>query len=187
MPPALAGRIDYTPDLPSARDELMQRVPQGRLIKATAIYDRPFWREQGLTGQALSVDTTITATFDDSPESGGPGVVFGFIGGDKARAFGKLSEAQQRETVIGDYVKFFGDEAKNPQKILITAWTDEKWSRGCPVGIYAPGVMTSVGDQIRQPAGRIHWAGTETSTYWNGYMDGAVRSGERVAAEILDT
>jgi monoamine oxidase len=186
MPPALAGRIDYTPDLPAARDELMQRVPQGRLIKATAIYDRPFWRDQGLTGQVLSVDSTIAATFDDSPESGEPGVVFGFIGGDKARTFGKLSAKTQRETAIGDYVTFFGEQARNPRRVLISEWTKEKWSRGCPVGIYAPGVMTSFGEQIRQPVRRIHWAGTETSTYWNGYMDGAVRSGERVAAEVLD-
>jgi monoamine oxidase len=186
VPPALAGRIDYTPDLPAPRDELTQRVPQGRLIKATAIYDTPFWREQGLTGQALAVDTTITATFDDSPESGNPGVVFGFIGGNKARAFGKLSKADQRSTVIGDYVTFFGEQARTPKKIILSAWTQEKWSRGCPVGIYSPGVLTSVGDQIRQPVGRIHWAGTETSTYWNGYMDGAVRSGERAAKEILE-
>jgi monoamine oxidase len=54
------------------------------------------------------------------------------------------------------------------------------------VGLAGPGVYTAVGPALRKPVGRIHWAGTETSTYWNGYMDGAVRSGERAAREVLD-
>jgi monoamine oxidase len=185
IPPTLAGRIDYTPNLPQNRDALMQRVPQGSLIKAAAVYDKPFWRDKGLTGQGLCATTFVSATFDDSPEDGSLGCVFGFIGGDKARAFKKLSEQQQRDTVLGEYALFFGEEALKPKGFYVTAWTDEKWSRGCPVGIYGPGTMLAYGDQIRQPVGRIHWAGTETSTYWNGYMDGAVRSGERAAAEIL--
>jgi monoamine oxidase len=185
IPPTLAGRIDYSPNLPSKRDALTQRLPQGTLLKAAAVYDKPFWREKGYTGQALCPDTFVSATFDDSPEEGAPGVVFGFIGGDKARAFKKLSPDEQRSTVLGEYTTFFGEEAKNAKGFFLTDWTDEPWSRGCPVGVYAPGTMTAFGDQIRQPVGRIHWAGTETSTYWNGYMDGAVRSGERAAAEIL--
>ncbi|MEA2168961.1 MAG: monoamine oxidase [Solirubrobacteraceae bacterium] len=185
VPPTLAGRIDYTPNLPDAHDALFQRVPQGRLLKFAAVYDKPFWREQGLTGQALAINQHITATFDDSPEDGSPGVIFGFIGGDRARSFKQLSPADQTATGIGDLVTFFGDEAKSPKSTFITDWTEQTWSRGCPVGAYAPGVITTYGDQIRQPAGRIHFAGTETATYWNGYMDGAVRSGERAAKEIL--
>jgi monoamine oxidase len=185
IPPTLAGRIDYTPELPAKRDALTQRVPQGTLLKAAAVYDKPFWRDAGLTGQALCPETYISATFDDSPQDGSPGVVFGFIGGDKARAFKKLSDKQQRDTVASEYGTFFGEQGKRPRDVFITAWTDDPWSRGCPVGVYGPGVMLAYGDQIRQPIGRIHWAGTETSNYWNGYMDGAVRSGERAAAEIL--
>ncbi len=187
VPPTLAGRIDYSPKLPQDRDALTQRLPQGSLLKAAAVYDKPFWRDKGLTGQVLSTDTYISATFDDSPEDGSPGVVFGFIGGDKARAFKKLSADEQRATVLAEFDQFFdAQEAGNARDYFLTSWTDEKWTRGCPVGIYAPGVMVAYGDQIRQPVGRIHWAGTETSTFWNGYMDGAVRSGERAAAEVLD-
>ena len=186
IPPTLAGRIDYSPKLPQDRDALTQRLPQGSLLKAAAVYDKPFWRDKGLTGQTLSTDTYISATFDDSPEDGSPGVVFGFIGGDKARAFKQLSEDEQRATVLAEFDQFFdSNEAGNARDYFLTSWTDQKWTRGCPVGIYAPGVMVAYGDQIRQPAGRIHWAGTETSTFWNGYMDGAVRSGERAAAEVL--
>jgi monoamine oxidase len=185
IPPTLAGRIDYSPDLPADRDALTQRLPQGRLLKVAAVYPKPFWRDKGMTGQALSTDTYVSATFDDSPEDGSLGVVFGFVGGDKARAFVRLPQAERRTTILGEFAQFFGDEAKDAQDYFETNWTTETWSRGCPVAVYAPGTMLAYGDQIRRPLGRIHWAGTETSTYWNGYMDGAVRSGFRAAAEVL--
>jgi monoamine oxidase len=185
IPPTLAGRIDYTPDLPQERDALTQRLPQGRLLKVAAIYPKPFWRDKGLTGQALCADTYVSATFDDSPDDGSLGVVFGFVGGDKALAFLKLPESERRTAVLGEFAQFFGDEAKNAQGYFETNWTAEKWTRGCPVGIYGPGTLLAYGEQLRKPVGRIHWAGTETSDYWNGYMDGAVRSGIRAAAEVL--
>ncbi len=136
IPPTLAGRIDYRPDLPSDRDALTQRVPQGRLIKATAVYDEPFWREDGLTGQSLSTDGYVSATFDDSPEDGSPGVVFGFIGGDRARAFRGLSDCERRTAALGDLAAAFGDKAKTPKGFFLSQWTEETWSRGCPVGLY---------------------------------------------------
>jgi monoamine oxidase len=184
IPPTLAGRIAYNPALVD-RDQLTQRLPQGTLTKVTAVYDRPFWRDAGLTGQALSTDGYVSATFDDSPESGSPGVIFGFVGGDRARSFVQLSESNRRAAVLGEFAQFFGAPAASPRMYLETFWAAEAWSRGCPVGIPAPGLLTAHGPDLRKPVGRIHWAGTETSTYWNGYMDGAVRSGERAAAEVL--
>ena len=67
-----------------------------------------------------------------------------------------------------------------------TFWSGDEWARGCPVGIPSTGALLAYGPWLRQPAGRIHWAGTETSNYWNGYMDGAVRSGERASGEVLN-
>jgi monoamine oxidase len=186
LPPALAGRIDYTPDLPPERDQLMQRVGQGALVKVAAVYDKPFWREKGLTGTAVSTEGLVNATFDDSPEDGTPGVVFGFVGGDAARTFNRLSPAERRQAVINDFVRYFGPEAASPRDYFESNWTKETWSRGCPVAIYPPGALLAYGPALRAPIGRIHWAGTETSNYWNGYLDGAVRSGERAAKEVLD-
>jgi monoamine oxidase len=185
VPPTLAGRIDYSPGLPSDRDQLTQRVPQGNLTKVTAVYDRPFWRDAGLTGTAVSTDGFVNATFDDTPPSGSPGVVFGFVGGDQSRAFNQLTDSQRKAAVLAQFSQFFGPAASNPIAYLESSWAAEPWSRGCPVGILGPGVLTAYGPALRRPVGRIHWAGTETSTYWNGYMDGAVRSGERAAAEVL--
>jgi monoamine oxidase len=186
IPPVLAGRIDYQPLLPSDRDQLTQHVPMGTLIKAAAVYDKAFWRDQGLNGTAVSMVGPVNATFDDSPPNGKPGVIFGFIGGDEARAHKRLSMAERRARVLNQYADFFGPEAKNAIDYFESDWSNEEWTRGCPVAGYAPGTLSSFGEALRRPCDRIHWAGTETSGYWNGYMDGAVRSGERAAREVLD-
>jgi monoamine oxidase len=185
IPPTLSGRITYSPQLPFDRDQLTQRLPQGTLTKVTAVYNAPFWRDAGLNGSAVSTDGYVSATFDDSPEDGSLGVIFGFVGGDKARAFSQLAEGDRRQAVLAQFAQLFGAAAASPSQYLEMFWASEVWSRGCPVGIAGPGLLTAYGAALRKPVGRIHWAGTETSTYWNGYLDGAVRSGERAAAEVL--
>jgi monoamine oxidase len=184
IPPTLAGRIDYHPILPASRDQLTQRLHQGVLTKVAAVYPRPFWREHGLNGQALSTDGLISATFDDSPPSGKPGVLFGFVGGDAARTYARLSRAQARARILGELAALFGPQARRATAFHDTRWTEQEWTRGCPVGIAGPGTLLAYGPALRRPVGRIHWAGTETAGYWNGYMDGAVRSGERAAGEV---
>jgi monoamine oxidase len=186
IPPALMGRIDFRPDLPAEREALQQRLPQGTLGKVAAVYDRPFWRDQGLTGAALHLDGAVNAIFDDSPPDGSPGVLFGFVGGDSHRSFFPRPPADRRAAALRVFADCFGPEALRPREYFETNWPAERWSRGGPVGIAGPGVYTALGPALRRPVGRIHWAGTETSTYWNGYMDGAVRSGERAAREVMD-
>jgi monoamine oxidase len=184
-PPTLAGRIDHDPVMPFARDQLIQRYPQGTLTKVAAVYPTPFWRANGLTGAALDTGGPVSASFDDSPADGSLGVLFGFVGGDNARSYNAMSPSARQSAVLGQYAGWFGSQALNPVAYFDTNWSDEVWTRGCPVGIPSLGTLLAYGPLIRQPVGRIHWAGTETSTYWNGYMDGAVRSGERAAAEVL--
>jgi monoamine oxidase len=185
VPPALAGRIYYEPLLPFQRDQLTQRYGQGTLSKVAAVYSRPFWRDAGLTGQAVDTGGPVSATFDDSPPGGSPGIIFGFVGGDNARSYSAMSPAARRSAVLNQYAKFFGPQALQATNFFETFWSGEEWTRGCPVGIPATGALLAYGPWLRQPVGRIHWAGTETSNYWNGYMDGAVRSGERSAGEVL--
>jgi monoamine oxidase len=185
IPPTLAGRIDYHPALPASRDQLTQRLAQGTLTKVTAVYAKPFWRAAGLTGTAVNGDGLVSATFDDSPPDGSPGVLFGFVGGDNARAYAALSPAARRATVLAELAKLFGAQALHPIAFHDSRWSEDQWTRGCPVGIAGPGTLVAYGAALRAPVGRIHWAGTETSTFWNGYMDGAVRSGERAAGEVL--
>jgi monoamine oxidase len=185
IPPHLAGRIVYSPALPPLRDQLTQRYPIGSLIKTIAVYDRPFWRDQGLNGQANSDQGAVKVTFDGSPANGSPGVLLGFIDGDDARVLAGASAAKRRAKALESYVRYFGPAAGTPRRYIDLPWEREVYTRGCPVGIAPPGVLTSYGRALRAPVGRIHWAGTETADVWSGYMDGAIRSGERAAKEVL--
>jgi monoamine oxidase len=186
VPPPLAARIAFSPALGGQRDQLQQRMAHGALTKCAAVYPEPFWRERGLTGQAVSDTGPISTTFDNSPPDGSPGVLLGFIGGPEAIHHARRPETERRQLVLDSFVRLFGDEAAHPGIYLERAWAEEEWSRGGPVCSPAPGALSAYGESLRRPAGRIHWAGAETATIWCGYMDGAVRSGERAAEEVLD-
>ena len=186
LPPTLAGRIQYEPALPALRDGLTQRLPQGHMVKVQAIYERPFWRADGLTGASVSDVGPLNITFDSSPESGAPGALLGFAGGDEARRFERRSEGERRAAALASFARAFGPRALSPIDYVEMNWSQEPWSRGCPVAVAPPGVLTGYGAALREPVGRIHWAGTETATYWNGYMDGAVSAGLRSAREVLE-
>lgn len=187
MSPPMASRIIYHPLLPAARDQLTQRMPMGAIGKAIAVYKRPFWRDAKLSGQVVSTDTktTIRASFDNTPSDPTYGALMGFIEADEMRRLDAVSEEEVQSEILSDFVKYFGKEAASPTEFVLQRWDNEEFSRGAPVAYAPPGVLTRYGPALRKPAGGIHWAGTETSDYWVGYMDGAIRSGERVAKEIL--
>jgi monoamine oxidase len=182
--PTLAGRIDYEPGLPALRDQLTQRVPQGSVIKFEAVYPKPFWRSEGLNGSSYSDVSPVHFTFDNSPPSGRPGVLLGFVAGDEARRLGALGAGARRRAVLANFVHLFGGQAGRPRALIEHNWSNEIWTRGCYAGFMPPNVWSDYGSALRAPVGRIHWAGTETSEVFMGYMDGAVRSGERAAAEV---
>jgi monoamine oxidase len=185
VPPPLAARIDYAPLLPAARDLLLQRLAMGALMKVEAVYETPFWRKAGLTGQFLTVGGPVGYSFDNSPPDGSPGVMAGFVGGAQNLKWGPRPADERRTAVLAQFARVFGDKRfLSPLDYFDLDWTAERWSRGGPTAIAGPGTLSQYGPALRAPAGRIHWAGTETSDYWQGYMDGAVRSGERVAKEI---
>jgi len=182
--PMLAGRIDYEPALPALRDQLTQRIPQGSAIKYEAVYSRPFWRDDGLSGYTNSDRPPIHFTYDNSPPSGRPGVLLGFVVGSEARRIGTLPWRARRAEVLGAFARLFGPRAARPRTLIEHNWSDEPWTRGCYAGYMPPGVWSDYGPALRAPVGHIHWAGTETAEVFNGYMDGAVRSGERAAREV---
>ena len=184
VPPGLAGRIDYEPALPTARDQLTQRAPMGSVIKCQVLYDEPFWRADGLSGQALGDGEGSRVVFDNSPPEGSPGMLLAFVEGDEARRLGRASAAVRREAVLGSLTRYFGPRAASPADYFELDWQQERWSGGCYGTLFGPNVWTRYGAALRSPAGLIHWAGTETATAWCGYMDGAVRSGERAATEV---
>jgi monoamine oxidase len=185
LPPALAGRLEYEPALPAQRDQLTQRMPMGTVMKCMAIYDEPFWRQDGLSGQALSMPGPAQVIYDNTPPNGTPGVLLGFLEGDDARMLAAAPEAERREAVVGTFTRLFGQRAARPAGYAEKDWSAEPYSRGCYAGVPTPGTWTSYGRALREPVDRVHWAGTETATRWMGYFDGAVQAGRRAAAEAL--
>lgn len=185
IPQTLAGRLRYVPPLPALRDGLTQQMPAGSVIKVQVGYDAPFWREDGLSGTVLSLDDAFNIVLDNSPDDGSCGVLVGFLEGAHARTASLMTAAERRELVIAALVKYFGPTAAHPFDVVEQDWSAEEFTRGCYGGRLGAGAWTQYGPALAAPVGRIHWAGAETSTVWNGYMDGAIRSGRRAADEIL--
>jgi monoamine oxidase len=186
LAPPLAGRIAYDPPLPGYRDQLTQRMPLGTVAKCMAIYDEPFWRAEGLSGQGMSDTGPVKLTYDNSPPDGSPGVLLGFLEGRHARELGRISADERRTAVVDCFARLFGPRAARPDSYVERLWAEEEWSRGC-YGCHMPtGAWTSFGPALHEPVGPLHWAGAECATVWNGYMDGAVRSGQRAAEETLE-
>jgi monoamine oxidase len=183
-PPLLAGRIEYEPALSPSRRQLTHRMPMGSVIKCMAVYDEPFWRADGLTGQATDELGPAQLTFDNSPPSGTPGILLAFVEGAHARHLSGRTASERRQQVTEGLARLFGPRAGSPREFLELDWSIEQWSGGCYGAHLAPGVLSDFGPSLRAPCGRVHWAGTESATVWAGYMDGAVRSGERAAAEV---
>ncbi|MFF2494963.1 flavin monoamine oxidase family protein [Agromyces sp. NPDC058064] len=185
IPPALAGRIAYSPPLPAERDGLTQQMPMGSVIKVHVAYPTPFWREAGLNGSALDLDHLLGVALDNSPPDASCGVIVGFFEGAAARAAARLSREERRRAAVDALVAMFGAAAGDPMEMVELNWMDEEFTRGCYGGRLGAGAWTQYGRALAEPVGRVHWAGSETADVWNGYMEGAVRSGHRAALEVL--
>jgi monoamine oxidase len=186
MPLPLMKRINFSPALPRARQNLINGFKLPAIGKGIAVYNTPFWRtSEDLDGQVVSDRGSVKVTFDSSDPNGKFGAVLGFILGDEMRALDKVSAQEAEKLITSDYVRYFGPQAANTTEFVLQRWDLEEFSKGGPVAIAPAGVLLSNGHALRESFGGIHFAGTETSVYWTGYMDGAIRSGERVAQEIL--
>lgn len=185
LPPTLSGRLDYQPVLPAWRDQLTQRVPAGTVVKCFAAYPTPFWRDHDLNGQAISDAGPVKVTFDVSPPDAGRGVLLGFVEGGEARRWQRLPDDQRRAAVLERFAHYFGPQAAEPTSYVEKDWSAEEFTRGCYGAHFSPGTWTSFGPALREPVGRIHWAGAEYATDWSGYMEGAVRSGRATAREVV--
>ncbi|MBO9695248.1 MAG: FAD-dependent oxidoreductase, partial [Sphingopyxis sp.] len=183
LPPAMCARIRFSPVLPPARDKLQQRYPMGSAIKFWAAYKRPFWRERGLSGYAYFDKSDVTNAIDATPHGAREGLLAGFIEAGRAIQWSGADIKARRTLVLGELARAFGPEALEAIDYVDNDWSVEEWSHGCYGGNATPGTLTMLGTALRKPVGRVHWAGTETSPIWAGYIDGAVRAGERAATE----
>jgi monoamine oxidase len=186
VPPALALDIAFDPPLAEDRLALYRQAVAGVESKTLVVYDEPFWRPDGFSGQSAEPGSAAEVTIDASPSDGATGVLASFTFGRVAERVDALGDDERRGAVLDALAARFGPRAARPAAFVETAWWNEAWSRGCSMAHYPPGVLTRSGRLLREPAGRVHWAGTETSAVSHGAVDGAVRSGERAAREVLE-
>jgi len=185
VPIAIASQIIYEPMLPVDRSFLHQRMPLGAVFKIALVYDEPFWRADGLSGQSFAPGSPANLTIDSCTDTGRPGVLTVITEGPEARRIGQLTEPERRRAVLDAVAERFGDKALSPVDYVEQNWTVERYSGGGMIAHSPPGVLTEFGPALREPCGRLHWAGTESSAVMYGFIDGAVRSGERAAAEVM--
>jgi monoamine oxidase len=158
VPPELILGIAFDPPLPTDRRTLYENAVAGPETKTLVVYDAPFWRDDGFSGQSAEPGSASEVTIDATARRG---------------------------AVLAALAARFGPRAGAPAAYVDTAWWTEEWTRGCSFAHLRPGILSRYGPLLREPWGRVHWAGTETATVSHGAIDGAVRSGERAASEIL--
>ncbi len=185
IPPTLAGRIRYQPVMPPMRDQLTQRAPHGSVIKCHAVYDSPWWRELGLSGECAGDEGVVKVIFDATPPDSDLGVLLFFIEGADGLRYGRAGADVLRRDALAAVSKYLGPRARSPIGFHAQDWSAEEYTRGCYGAHLPPGAWTQVGPALAPPVGRIHWAGTETASRWAGYMEGAALSGMRAANEVL--
>jgi monoamine oxidase len=185
LPLPLSSRIRYQPALPGDRDSLSQQMPMGSIIKLWIAYEKPFWRDHGMNGLVYTDTPPCSAISEATPPSGSPGFLVGFLDGRRALKWSGRPMEERKKLFIDLIVNYFGPEGAKPIDYIDQDWPADPWSRGCYGPSMGPGVLTILGPALRTRFGRIHWAGTETSPIWTGYIEGAIRSGERAATEVL--
>ena len=185
MSPADRLGIDLSDTAAATTRQIGQQMPMGSVIKCIVIYDTPFWRSAGWSGEYIGDGAPLRMCFDGSPPDLSCGVLVGFILADAVARWSAAEPAARGRAVCEQLGHLFGDAARAPLQYLDQDWSNEQWTRGCYVGLFAPGQMHQLGPELRRPAGPIHWAGTETASRWNGYLDGAIEAGERAADELM--
>jgi monoamine oxidase len=184
VPPSLLPRVDFDPAPEPARSRLWGRMPMGATVKVTAVYDRPFWREQGVAGELVSDEGPVSYVVDSTSHDGRVASLLCFVVGRHARAWSMTPKAERLDQVRAQLGKWFGAPGGAPRAMVEKDWAEDPWTGGCPVCNPVPTTLAVEGSFLRAPMGRVHFAGTETATAWAGYMEGAVQSGERAAAEV---
>ena len=185
VPPNMTNSIRFQPALPGWRQRMTQDLSQGSIIKCLAVYDTPFWRDEGLSGQGFAPYGLVSEIYDNSPPSGSVGVIVTFLAGEKAERAGRMLPEQRREAVLEGIAAYLGPAAKGAVGFIEVDWADEEWTRGAYGTSFGPGGLSRFGEDLRRPVGPIHWACTDIAGVGHIHMDGAIRSGQAAARACL--
>jgi len=183
LAPPLVERIEFSPDLPARRRLLQQRWAQMPSIKSIAVYEAPWWRERGFSGHAATDLPVAPYINDASAPDDGRGVLVSFTNLSLRPPAWVIDDADRRRAhFLATVDAAFGPDAPAPLAYLEGNWFGRRWACGCG-NLLGPGVLSQLGDALRAPDGRVLWAGTETAVRWPGFMEGAIRTGERAAEQ----
>jgi putrescine oxidase len=160
-------------------------MSQGSTNKVLLVYDEPFWRGEGLSGQAFSPYSVVRELYDNTPPAGAPGVLCTFLSGEVADRTGRMSPDERRRAVLDGVAAYLGPDARGAREVIETDWSAQEWSRGAFAATFGVGGMTRFGQDVLRPVGPIHWACSDIAGVGHMHMEGALRSGERAAAEAL--
>lgn len=186
VPPNLTNAIRFEPPLPGWRQRLAQDLSQGSIIKVLAVYDEPFWRADGLSGQGFGPYQLVRELYDNSPPSGKPGVLVTFLAGEAAETAARMDPADRRAAVLEGMARYLGGEALNPVDYVEVDWSEQEWTRGAYGTSYGTGGLTRFRDDLRRPVGPIEWACSDIAGVGHIHMEGAIRMGRRAAAACLE-
>lgn len=184
LPPWLAVGLEYQPPLPSWRTELVLALDPGAVIKAVVVYDTPWWRSTGLSGQMSVDDGPVRFTFDVSDDTG-PGLITGFFADDEALAWSQRSVAEREQAFVDALVRVLGPRAAAHRAYLEHDWYADEYTAGADAPHFSPGVWRVQGPQVGEPLDALRFAGAEYPERNNGYLEGAYRSGVDQAQAIL--
>jgi monoamine oxidase len=185
VPPPLARQIRFTPQLPVAQAQLLERAQMGKIVKSVSVYSQAFWRTSGLSGGVIADGGAVAATLDASPPGGSPGVLVALTSGRRAERLARLSPLTRRAVVLDRLRALFGPPAARPVAYHDCAWADDPWAQGGYAARFPPNALSRSGAGLGASFGRLHWAGSETADAWRSYMEGALQSAERAAAAVL--
>ncbi len=187
VPPNLTARIAWDPPLPPWRMRLEQDISQGSVLKVLAVYDEPFWRADGLSGQAFAPYEFVRELYDNTPPAGAPGVLCTFVAGERCEDAERLDPQARRGAILEGMAAFEGPKALQPVDYVELNWSAEEWTRGAYAATFAVGGLSRFGPDLRRPIGPIHWASSDLAGVGHMHMEGAIRSGQAAADAVLDS
>lgn len=184
--PILYSRIQFVPPLPRRQHQMHQHLSMGFVIKVHAVYDRPFWREQGLSGTAFSPYELSHEAYDNTNHGDERGTLVGFVSDRNADDVFTLSAEERKERILESLSHYYGPEAKNPIVYYESDWGSEEWTRGAYAASFDLGGLHRYGADLRSAVGPIHFACSDMAGAGYQHVDGAIRMGRFVAADIIE-
>ncbi|SFS15828.1 putrescine oxidase [Microbacterium sp. cf046] len=186
LAPNLYPRISFVPALPRLQHQMHQHISMGFVIKVHAVYDRPFWREHGLSGTAFSPYELSHEAYDNTNHGDERGTLVGFVSDRTADELFRLSAEERKERILESLSHYYGPEAKNPIVYFESDWGSEEWTRGAYAASFDMGGLHRYGADLREPVGPIHFACSDLAGAGYQHVDGAIRMGRLAASNIIE-